>query len=65
MLDGIKLFRTRRRRGSNIMKKRSCIRMDDLDKDQRKELNTRIKKTVENFNKEIQEDLQQDQEPED
>ncbi len=35
------------------MKKRSCIRMDDLDKDQRKELNSRIKTTVESFNKEI------------
>ena len=37
------------------MKKRSCIRMDDLDKDQRKELNSRIKDTVDSFNKEIQE----------
>ena len=37
------------------MKRRSCIRMDDLDKDQRKELNTRIKKTVNDFNEEIQE----------
>jgi len=46
------------------MKRRSCVRMDDLDKGQRKELNTRIKKTVDDFNKEIQEDLQQDQEPE-
>ena len=38
------------------MKKRSCIRMDDLDKDQRKELNSRIKTTVDAFNKEIQQD---------
>ncbi len=38
------------------MKKRSCIRMDDLDKDQRKELNSRIKTTVDSFNKEIQQD---------
>ena len=37
------------------MKKRSCIRMDDLDKDQRKELNDRIQKTVDSFNKEIAE----------
>ena len=37
------------------MKKRSCIRMDNLDSDQRKELNSRIKATVENYNKEIQE----------
>ena len=44
------------------MKKRSCVRMDDLDKDQRKELNSRIKKTVDTFNKEIQENTQQDQE---
>jgi len=59
MLDGIKLFRTRRRRGRNPMKKRSCIRMDDLDKDQRKELNSRIKTTVQNFNKEIQQDQEE------
>ncbi len=38
------------------MKRRSCIRMDDLDKDQRKELNSRIKTTVDSFNKEIQQD---------
>jgi len=38
------------------MKRRSCIRMDDLDKDQRKELNSRIKTTVDAFNKEIQQD---------
>jgi len=37
------------------MKKRSCIRMDDLNKDQQKELNSRIKTTVDTFNKEIQE----------
>lgn len=36
------------------MKKRSCIRMDNLDSEQRKELNSRIKATVENYNKEIQ-----------
>ncbi len=42
------------------MKKRSCVRMDDLDKDQRKELNSRIKKTVDDFSKEIQENTQQD-----
>ena len=41
------------------MKKRSCIRMDDLDKDQRKELNSRIKKTVDTFNKEIQQDQEE------
>ena len=35
------------------MKKRSCIRMDDLDKEQRKELNSRIKDTVDSFNKEV------------
>ena len=38
-----------------MKKQRSCIRMDDLDKDQRKELNDRIQKTVNDFNKEIQE----------
>ena len=38
------------------MKRRSCVRMDDLNKDQRKELNSRIKKTVSDFNKEIQEE---------
>ena len=32
---------------------RSCIRMDKLDEDQRKDLNDRIQKTVDNFNKEI------------
>ena len=37
------------------MKKRSCVRMDGLDKDQRKDLNDRIQKTVDDFNKEIQE----------
>jgi len=37
------------------MKKRSCIRMDDLDKDQRKELNSRIKKTVNDYSEEIKE----------
>ena len=42
------------------MKRRSCIRMDDLDKDQRKELNSRIKTTVQNFNKEIQEETQEE-----
>ena len=44
-----------------MKKQRSCIRMDDLDKDQRKELNSRIKTTVDTFNKEIQ---QEQQEPE-
>lgn len=44
------------------MKKRSCIRMDDLDKDQRKELNSRIKKTVDTYNKEITEQSPEDQE---
>ena len=38
-----------------MKKQRSCVRMDDLDKDQRKELNDRIQKTVNDFNKEIQE----------
>ncbi len=42
------------------MKKRSCIRMDDLNKDQRKELNSRIKKTVDDFNKEIIEEPQEE-----
>lgn len=37
------------------MKRRSCIRMDDLDKDQRKELNSRIKKTVNDYSEEIKE----------
>ncbi len=44
------------------MKRRSCIRMDDLDKDQRKELNSRIKKTVDTFNKEIIEESQEESE---
>ena len=44
------------------MKRRSCVRMDDLDKGQRKELNTRIKKTVDDFNKEITEEPKQDPE---
>ena len=43
------------------MKKRSCIRMDDLDKEQRKELNSRIKTTVDLFNKEIQETQTQEE----
>ncbi len=38
------------------MKRRSCVRMDDLNKEQRKELNSRIKKTVDTFNKEITEE---------
>ena len=37
------------------MKRRSCVRMDDLDKDQRKELNSRIKKTVNDYSEEIKE----------
>ena len=41
------------------MKKRSCIRMDDLDKDQRKELNSIIKKTVQDFNKKVEAESQQ------
>ena len=37
--------------------------MDDLDKDQRKELNSRIKNTVDTFNLEIQDNkTQEDQE---
>ena len=45
------------------MKRRSCVRMDDLDKDQRKELNSRIKKTVTDYSEEIQETkTQEDQE---
>ena len=45
------------------MKKRSCVRMDDLNKDQRKELNSRIEKTVNDYSKEIQETkTQEDQE---
>lgn len=44
------------------MKRRSCIRMDDLNKEQRKELNSRIEDTVQNYNKEIQDDIQQNQE---
>ena len=36
-----------------MKKQRSCVRMDDLDKDQRKELNDKIQETVDNFNKEI------------
>lgn len=36
-----------------MKKQRSCIRMDGLDKDQRKVLNDRIQETVDNFNKEI------------
>ena len=44
------------------MKRRSCIRMDDLNKDQRKELNSQIKKTVDDFNKEIIEESQEESE---
>lgn len=36
------------------MKKRSCVRMDDLNPDQRKELDSRIEKTVTDYSKEIQ-----------
>ncbi len=46
-----------------MKKQRSCVRMDDLDEDQRKELNDRIQKTVNDFNKEIQE-IQEDSENE-
>ena len=38
-----------------MKKQRSCIRMDNLDIDQRKELNDRIEKTVNDFNKEVKE----------
>ena len=55
MLARNKLFRPRRRGRILMKKQRSCVRMDDLDKDQRKELNDRIQKTVNDFNKEIQE----------
>ncbi len=45
------------------MKKRSCVRMDDLNPDQRKELDSRIEKTVTDYSKEIQETkTQEDQE---
>ncbi len=37
------------------MKKRSCVRMDDLNDDQTKELDSRIEKTVNDYSKEIQE----------
>jgi len=37
------------------MKKRSCVRMDDLNDDQTKELDSRIEKTVTDYSKEIQE----------
>jgi len=36
--------------------------MDDLNKDQRKELNSRIEKTVDDFNEEIIEESQEESE---
>ncbi len=45
-----------------MKKQRSCVRMDELNEDQRKELNSRIKKTVEDFDKEITESEQEPEE---
>lgn len=45
------------------MKKRTCIRMDKLDEDQAKDLNSRLKEVVTDFNEEVKES-QQDQEDE-
>ena len=45
-----------------MKKQRSCIRMDNLDKDQRGELNSIIKKTVQDFNDKIEEESQQNPE---
>ena len=44
------------------MKKRSCIRMDDLNKEQRQELNSIIEKTVRDFNDKIEAESQQNPE---
>ena len=45
-----------------MKKQRSCIRMDDLNTEQRKELNSIIKKTVQDFNNQIAVESQPDQE---
>ena len=37
------------------MKKRTCIRMDKLDEDQAKDLNSRLKEVVTDFNEEVKE----------
>ena len=37
------------------MKKRTCIRMDKLNKDQAKDLNSRLKDVVTDFNEEVRE----------
>lgn len=43
------------------MKKRTCIRMDKLDKSQAKDLNSRLKDVVDDFNEEVKES-QEDEE---
>ena len=45
-----------------MKKQRSCIRMDNLDKDQRKQLNSIIEKTVQDFNDKIEAESQQNPE---
>ena len=37
------------------MKKRTCIRMDKLDAEQAKDLNSRLKDVVNNFNEQVKE----------
>jgi len=45
------------------MKKRTCVRMDKLNEEQAKDLNTRLKDVVEDFNEEVKES-QENQESE-
>ena len=45
------------------MKKRTCVRMDKLNEEQAKDLNTRLKDVVEDFNEEVKES-QENQEDE-
>ena len=37
------------------MKKRTCVRMDKLNEDQAKDLNSRLKEVVTDFNEEVKE----------
>jgi len=42
-----------------MKKQRSCIRMDNLNTEQKKELNSRIKHVVQDFNEEVENSKQE------
>ena len=43
------------------MKKSTCVRMDKLNKGQTKDLNSRLKEVVDDFNEEIKENQEEEQ----